>query len=282
MTDVMILFPFVSRVGLSPVDPRSVRVRVRVPPPSPASPLVFAALSVAPRALARAKDSMSSRASSSRARALGRDALALTLDMFRGARRRTNKSALDRARELVARGVIDEPAWMDAARASAPSPRPFRARKPPAIALETDHLIRGYYKREPAAAFDAIDCGTTPERGDARAHHAQKFALRQLEVMRTKKMNEREALRIVEAERDAERDAFARAAREGRPLDEGERALTAPGEGSDVEFGSEIERIQATEEAEWSARVEAARRAAGERADGAAPTAQIPRRRRGA
>ena len=54
---------------------------------------------------------MSSRASSSRARALGRDALALTLDMFRGARRRTNKSALDRARELVARGVIDEPAW---------------------------------------------------------------------------------------------------------------------------------------------------------------------------
>ena len=100
--------------------------------------------------------------------------------------------------------------------------------------------------------------------------------------MRTKKMNEREALRIVEAERDAERDAYARAAREGRPLDEGERALTAPGEGSDVEFGSEIERIQATEEAEWSARVEAARRAAGERADGAAPTAQIPRRRRGA
>ena len=33
MTDVIILFPFVSRVGLSPVDPRSVRVRVRVPPP---------------------------------------------------------------------------------------------------------------------------------------------------------------------------------------------------------------------------------------------------------
>ena len=100
--------------------------------------------------------------------------------------------------------------------------------------------------------------------------------------MRAKKMNEREALRVVEAERDAERDAYARAAREGRPLDERARALTAPGEGSDVEFGSEIERIQATEEVEWSARVEAALRAAGARDEDAAPTARAPRRRRGA
>jgi len=225
---------------------------------------------------------MSSRASSSRARALARDALALTLDMFRGARRRANKSALDRARELVAAGVVDEPAWMRAARVAAPSPRPSRARKPAPIALETDHLIRGYYKREPAAAFDAIDCVADASSGESRAHHAQKFAIRQLEVMRAKKMNEREALRVVEAERDAERDAYARAAREGRPLDERARALTAPGEGSDVEFGSEIERIQATEEVEWSARVEAALRAAGARDEDAAPTARAPRRRRGA
>lgn len=48
-------------------------------------------------------------------------------------------------------------------------------------------------------------------------------------------------LRIVEAERDVERDAYARAAREGWLFDEGECVFMVLGEGLDVEFGSEIE-----------------------------------------
>ena len=70
--------------------------------------------------------------------------------------------------------------------------------------------------------------------------------------------------------------------REARELEAAatERALEEAREAERT--AAAIREVQATEEAEWSARVEAARRAAGERADGAAPTAQIPRRRRGA
>jgi len=232
----------------------------------------------APRADSRIAR-VSSRAMSRRR--VGEKTLELTVDMFRNtSRASTSASAYARAKTLVDDGIIAKPSWYDAASGVRPSPRPMKAPKPPPITFPEDALIRGFYAREPAAAFEAIDCledGVSG--GKTRSHYVRNFALRQLEIMRERKMNEREALKETEAERDAERERFEAAAREGEPLDESARVLTAPGEGLHGEFGSEIERIQAAEEVRWLEHVESARRAAGR--DAREPRApREPRRRR--
>ena len=198
------------------------------------------------------------------ARALAR----LGVEHFRRPRSSAQTSA-SLARELVRAGVIEPPSWYDAASRAGPSPAPMRARKPAEIAFEEDALIRAYYKREPTAAFDAIDA-----RVDANTHYVRSFALRQLEVMRERKMNEREALDVVRRERLEERARFARAAQSGEPLDERERVLTAPGDGNDAQ--SVLERVQAMEEEAWLANVEATKARFG----GSGGTATTPPRRR--
>ena len=57
---------------------------------------------------------------------------------------------------------------------------------------------RGLYANR--SAFEAIDCledGVSG--GRTRSHYVRNFALRQLEIMRERKMNEREALKETEA-----------------------------------------------------------------------------------
>ena len=214
-------------------------------------------------------------------RRVGEKTFELTVDMFRNASRAsTSASAYARAKTLVDEGVIAKPSWYDAARVVRPSPRAMKAPKPPVMVFPEDALIRGYYKREPAEAFEAIDClEDDVSGGPTRSHYVRNFALRQLEIMRERKMNEREALRETEAERDAERDRFAAAARDGEPLDERSRVLTAPEDGLHGEFGSEIERIQAAEEVRWLEHAEEARRAAG-RGERELRAPREPRRRR--
>ena len=140
-------------------------------------------------------------------RRVGEKTLELTVDMFRNtSRASTSASAYARAKTLVDDGIIAKPSWYDAASGVRPSPRPMKAPKPPPITFPEDALIRGFYAREPAAAFEAIDCledGVSG--GKTRSHYVRNFALRQLEIMRERKMNEREALKETEAERDAER-----------------------------------------------------------------------------
>ena len=142
----------------------------------------------------------------------------------------------------------------------------MKAPKPPPIAFPEDGLIRGFYTREPAAAFEAIDCledGVSG--GRTRSHYVRNFALRQLEIMRERKMNEREALKEMRRERDARKRERSRRRRERVNRWTKARVLTAPGEGLHGEFGSEIERIQAAEEVRWLEHVESARRASGSR-----------------
>lgn len=209
----------------------------------------------------------------SRARS-ARRALTLTLDMFKPTRGRPTPLAL--ATTLVRDGVIERPSWYDAAvHAASPSPRPMKGRKPREIAFETDGLIRGFYKRDPSRALEPIDCASV----DGGATTAKRYADRQLEIMRARRMNEREASVVVDAERAEELARFAAAERLGEPLREDERVLTSPGEGSHGAYSSEIERVQAGEEETWSARLERARRNVGE--EELVPR-RAPRARRGA
>lgn len=188
-------------------------------------------------------------------------ALTLTLDMFKP-RAGTSPRAL--ADALTSAGVIEKPSWYDAS-VNSSAPRAFvpASRKPAAIVFETDALVRGFYKRNPSAALEAIDCVSE----DAMPTRAKRYADRQLEVMRTKRMNEREARAVVDAEREAELRRFAAAVREGAPLDDRERVLTSPGEEGDGTYANEIERVQAAEEERWRERMESARRAVGEDVD---------------
>lgn len=188
-------------------------------------------------------------------------ALTLSLDMFKP-RAGTSPRAL--ADALTSAGVIEKPSWYDASvNASAPLGFVPASRKPPAIAFETDALVRAFYKRDPSAALEAIDCVSE----DAMPTQAKRYADRQLELMRARKMNEREARAAVDAERAAESRRFAAAAREGAPLDDRERVLTSPGEEGDGTYASEIERVQAAEEERWRERAARARRAAGDDVD---------------
>lgn len=172
----------------------------------------------------------------------------LTIEHFRRPRSSADTST-SLAHTLVRAGIIEPPSWYAAASHVGPSPAPMRARKPKEIVFEEDALIRAYYAREPTAAFDAIDART-----GAKTHYVRSFALRQLEVMRERKLNEREALEVVKSERDEERERFARAAKSGAPLDDADRVLTAPGDGNDTQ--SVLEKIQAKEEEAWMANVE--------------------------
>jgi len=209
-----------------------------------------------------------------------KEALKLTIDMFRpnatGASK-SRKAAVALADRLVRGGVIETPGWYDAASRVGPSPRPMRARKPKELTYAEDALSRAYYKRDPTAAFDPIDCEST------RTHYVTAFARRQLEVMRERKMNEREALTVVEREQADERKRFAEARREGAPISDDERVLTPSASDRDVEHGSLIEAIQAEEEARWKEHVEALKVKVGETAEEASlrvAADRAPRRRK--
>lgn len=187
--------------------------------------------------------------------------MTLSLHMFKPRAGTTPRALAD---ALTSAGVIEKPSWYDASvNASAPLGFVPASRKPATISFETDALVRGFHKRDPSAALEAIDCVSA----DAMPTRAKRYADRQLEVMRTRRMNEREARGVVDAEREAELRRFAAAAREGAPLDDRERVLTSPGDEGDGKHASEIERVQAAEEERWRERLEAARRAAGEDVD---------------
>ena len=68
------------------------------------------------------------------------------------------------------------------------------AARPRQIVYPEDKLIRAYYNRDPTAKFVPADLGS------AHTHHVRAFARRQLEVMRTRRVPEHEALKVVEAE----------------------------------------------------------------------------------
>ena len=72
------------------------------------------------------------------------------------------------------------------------------AARPRQIVYPEDKLIRAYYNRDPTAKFVPADLGS------AHTHHVRAFARRQLEVMRTRRVPEHEALKVVEAEAAAE------------------------------------------------------------------------------
>lgn len=163
--------------------------------------------------------------------------------------RTPNTNALALAKTLVRDGIIDPPPWYDAALDVGPSPTIMKANVPPKLTFEGDALTRAYYARDPTAKFDAIDCSPF-----AKTHYVRAFALRQLAIMRAKKMNEREALEATRAEAESEREAFAKAKALGAPLSDTDRVLTKAGDG--VDEINALEEAQRLEEIAWRARVE--------------------------
>ena len=113
------------------------------------------------------------------------------------------------------------------------------AARPRQIVYPEDKLIRAYYNRDPTAKFVPADLGS------AHTHHVRAFARRQLEVMRTRRVPEHEALKVVEAEAAAEEKSAAEA-RGARRDSRAARARRARGTNA-------LEQIQEEEELAWQA-----------------------------
>lgn len=112
--------------------------------------------------------------------------------------------------------------------------------KPQQIVFPEDKLIRAYYNRHPTAKFFPIDLHSN------KPFFIRNFAKRQLKVMRQKRVSEKEALSIVEAEaRDEDRRAH-EAAAAGLRFD---RYLTP----THTLQTNHIQQVQAEEELAWQA-----------------------------
>lgn len=114
------------------------------------------------------------------------------------------------------------------------------AARPTQIVYPEDKLIRAYYNRDPTAKFVPADLGS------AHTHHVRAFARRQLEVMRTRRVPEHEALKVVEAEAAAEERSAAEARARGETV---ARRLTS----AHVSPTNYLEQIQEEEELAWQA-----------------------------
>lgn len=135
----------------------------------------------------------------------------LTVAMMHGKGRR--RGDLLRHAEHAARDpAVRAPRWLDAAHSVPPLGRTFAARRPAKIVYPEDRLMRAYYERNPEARFVPIDMES------GQVHFVRAFALRQLELMQTRGLTERQARAAVEAEAEAERRARQRPSEAGGEL----------------------------------------------------------------
>mmetsp|Transcript_21904 Transcript_21904/g.35493 ORF Transcript_21904/g.35493 Transcript_21904/m.35493 type:complete len:239 (+) Transcript_21904:109-825(+) len=117
------------------------------------------------------------------------------------------RTLLQRASRIVSSGHVEVPAWYEPMLLVAPASPHISAMKPKQIIFPEDKLIRAYYKRHPSARFVPVDFFSD------EIHFVRGFALRQLEVQQSRKISEKAALFIVEAEA-REEDVKAQEAKE--------------------------------------------------------------------
>lgn len=117
---------------------------------------------------------------------------------------------------------------------------PVSAMKPRQIVFPEDKLIRAYYNRHPTAKFLPIDLASD------EPHFVRAFAQRQLKIMRSQRVPEDVALRVVQMEAMEEDRAAAEAERRGEHYP---RRLT-PRHKLQT---NRVEQIQEEEELAWRA-----------------------------
>lgn len=111
----------------------------------------------------------------------------------------SRRSLVEYTKALIRAGVMERPAWMTALERTPPLPVGKPGKRPPRIVYPEDELVDTYYRKHPEARLEAIDLASF------EPPTARRFALRQLELMNTKKWTQRRAYAAAEVEFAAQR-----------------------------------------------------------------------------
>jgi len=100
-----------------------------------------------------------------------------------------------RVARLARSNTIEKPGWYDAALLIPPQRKPFRVPKPKRIVYREDTLLRAFYQKLRGQEYKYLHLQGAESHGPAVA-----FVRRQLEVMQTQSLPERDAFNVVQKE----------------------------------------------------------------------------------